>query len=755
MAVTRSNEAPHARDRSDRNGAKAPNSMYAEAMEGADDYDLPEGVDFLQVAQYAESQNQSNAGNRQAAWQRALKAFHNEHSPRSKYLDKLYANRTKLFRPKTRSAIRKNMASRAAALFSTADVVSVKAEFDSNPVKNASAAVWHEVLNYRLDRTSTRSGIPWFLIAMGAGLDADLHAISVSKQSWEYSTVPKKRMVEVREPLIDEATGQPFIGPDGIPAEIVRQQEETYDKVTKDRPMVELIPPENVMLDESAPWYDPAQLSAWFIVRYPMTLDEARSMMKTGGKSGEKFWLDVPDDVLTSAAEAYDAKGVRLARQRNGQDRYERRSGPTRDHDIVWMHENFMRYDGCDYHFWSVGSVAYASKVRLTEEAYPEQLGSRPYTFGYGAIESHTVYPQAPVDSWQPLQQEANDLVNLQLDVMKQWASPIAKVRQGRMFDWNSLQRRGAGGIDVIVREPDDVTFDRPPEVAGSTYLQSDRINADMDDLSGTFSQGSVATNRAFNETVGGMRLLSGSANSVTEFDLRLWVETWVEPVLRQVVRLCQYYESDQTILSIAGERAKIVERFGVDTLTDEDLQHEASVKVNVGIGAADPAQRMQKLGMAFQMLGMVAPFFDKKKKIAAEEVIKEIMGGAGFNDGMRFFVDDEGGQQNPELMAEMAKLELERAAQALDAQMNEADNETKVMIENLKGRFSIIEKLIDLQADFKRDAAEREFGAAQTRSKNALDFFREERAGQREDQREQRRQRFELSKPQPQRARA
>lgn len=740
MVVPANNDPHSSRDRSDGGRQTGIETLTEEALADAEEYDIPVNVNFLQICQYGETQHHNNAGTRQQEWQRALRAMHNKHSTRSKYLAKLYENRTKLFRPKTRSAVRKNLTSAANALFSTADVVSVKAEHDSDPVKNASAAVWNEVLNYRLDRTSTKAGIPWFLIAIGSNLDAQAHGICISKVLWEYQAVPKTRTVEEREPLMDEL-GMPVMGEDGQPAMIVRELEEEYEKVVKDRPMVDLIPPENVMLDETAPWYDPAQLSAWFTARYPMTLNEARAMLANPGKA-DSAWLDVPDDVLTSAAEEYDAKGVRLARQRGGHDRYERRSGPTRDHDVVWMHENFIRFDGADYHFWSVGTVAYASKIRPTEEAYPEQFGARPYVYGYGSIESHTIYPMSAVESWQPLQQEANDIVNLQLDVMKQWAAPIAKVRQGRMFDWNSLQRRGAGGIDVIVKEADDVTFDRPPEIGPSTYANSDRINVDMDDLSGTFSQGSVSTNRNMNETVGGMRLLSGSANSVTEFDLRVWVETWVEPVLRQVVRCCQHYETDQLILSIAGERAKLVERYGVNELTDDDLMHEASVSVNVGIGAADPMQRLQKLGMGTQMIGMAAPFFDKKKKISAEEFIKEIMGAIGYNDGMRFFVDDEGGDTPPEMMVEMMKLELEKGKMQLDEQMNTEDNQTKMLVERMRGQFDLLDTMINRFADYREVADANKVNRANALTKGMTDLFRQDMQG-----------RQMLARPQPQRA--
>ena len=65
-----------------------------------------------------------------------------------------------------------------------------------------------------------------------------------------------------------------------------------------------------------------------------------------------------------------------------------------------------------------------------------------------------------------------------------------------------------------------------------------ERLNADFDDLAGNFSIGSVQTNRSLGETVGGMKMMTSNANAAGEFDLRIFVETWVEPTLRQIVKL-------------------------------------------------------------------------------------------------------------------------------------------------------------------------------------------------------------------------
>lgn len=616
-------------------------------------------VPFLRWAANAERVNQTYVqANVGQEWHRSYRAYRNHFFDGSKYLTENYKTRSRLFRPKTRIAVRKQLAATAQALFSTSDVVSVAAEYDDDPVADDAAQVIHHLLNYRLDRTSVKAGIPWFPICMGAAFDAIVAGITVSKQFWEFEQIEGEEM----EPATDPATGLPILDPaTGLPIPGNRPKMITV----KDRPMILPLPPENAILDMGAPWYDPAQLGAYLIIAYPYErgdLEQAIEASSTGAKGGQA-WLPVDPAVLEAVRDDYDAKGIRQARD-GGQDRFGSEvARPAQAHNIVWVHENFFRYRGEDYQFWSVGTRAYLSEVRPTRQVYPALGGERPYVIGVGAIEPHRLYPQSHVSSWQPLQMEANDLANLRLDALKQAISPIAKIRQGSVFDVKALNNRGAGGTNIQVRSMDDLDFASWPMPGGQAYLETNHLNADMDDLSGTFSQGSVSTNRQMGETVGGMRLLNGTANAVSEYDLRVFVETWVERALRQTMKNLQFYETDETALMVAGKRAKVR-----SVITDEMMMTEVSCRVDVGIGATDPMQRLAKLRMALEMLVGAVPFLDQRVKVKAEEIIPEIMGAAGYKDGMKFFeFAPPGEDMDPKLKIEMEKIQIDQARVALD----------------------------------------------------------------------------------------
>jgi len=627
---------------------------------------------------------------------RSYRAWQNTHAEGSKYLGTAWRGRSRLFVPKTRTAVRKNLANTAASLFSTDDVVNIKAMFEDDETQRATAATIKADLDYRLTGTSNKHGVPWFQTALGACLDSQLTGVCISKQFWEYDEVDTGEVEIVSEPLMDEM-GIPIPDESGYPI-MVETEVPLPPKVTKDRPMCELHPIENAGLDPAAPWYSPAQLGRWFFMRHPMGISDIRKMLETKNKDGETIWLDdVSDGLLDKGRIEEDRAGSRRVRE-GGSDRFQdaKTTGPM---DIVWIQENFVRLNGEDYHFWSVGRHGMISKVQTTREAYPHLDGERPYTFGVSQLDTHRVFPMSPVESWQPLQLELNDVANLRLDTLKRSIAPLPVVRRGRNVDLTQLQRRGQPDAILLADSLDDIKFEMTPGPSGQSYTETSVNNANFDELAGVFSTSSVQQSRQLNETVGGMKMMSGAASSVSEFDLRVFIETWAEPTLRQFVHLIRYYESDEHMLAVAGSKAQVIRRFNYfPTLNDFDAA-EVMLRVNVGIGANDPMQRLTKLKFAIEML---APMFGEMRaqgiKPDIETLIEEVMGSAGYKDGRRFFEFGEPQEPppDPDIVQTMERLKLERERmmhefkEAMlelrsEESRNTQDNQTKLALEQMR----------------------------------------------------------------------
>jgi hypothetical protein len=274
-------------------------------------------------------------------------------------------------------------------------------------------------------------------------------------------------------------------------------------------------------------------------------------------------------------------------------------------------------------------------------------------------------------------------------------------VRAGRDIDLKLL-RRAAPGQPILVRDVDtDIKWDRAPDVTSSAYAEQDRLNLDFDEIMGAFSPGSIQSNRAMNETVGGMQLLAGGANAIGEYDLRVFTETWVEPVLRQLIKLEQAYETDETVLALAAKASKAYQRLGQDPDMDEVLQQELTTTVNVGIAATDPMQRIQKFAAAGKIVGEILANPVALQKVNLREVVKEVFGAAGYKDGLRFFNIEE--EENPALQ----QLQQENQALKQEIETGQAQIQAKLQADLAKIKADSEAKSETLRMDFEKFKAE------------------------------------------------
>lgn len=619
------------------------------------------GVDYLHLVSLA--QQQANLYIQQVNrrfWTRSYRAFHNQHFEGSKYGHRDWAQRSKIFRAKTRSAVRKDGAAVASSLFGTVDAITCSPGNESDANQRAAASLMQELVNYRTDRTSGRDAIPWMLTAMGARQDAVLTGICVTKQYWKLQL--RKSHDEPHTWRDEQGEDQQYLDADPETGDTKPATRAVFVPDV-DRPDVMLFPPENVMIDPAAEWTNPSQTAAYLVLKHPCRIDDVRK----NEDDPRNPWHKLGADVLKSNAETmkFDSAAIRRARE-FGLDRFDETMNSA-EFDVVWVYENFFRVNGEDMCFFSLGDKHYLTDPKPVREVYPEQDGDRPVVFGYGAMESHRIFPMSAVESWQQTQQEINDVANLFLDTLKLGIAPITKVRRGRNIDLDAVHRRGPNS-HVLVQAADDVTFEPSPPIPGAVQMAMEKLDVDMDDLAGQFNSGTVQTNRSLNDTVGGLQLVAGAANAVQEFDIRLWLETWCEPVLAQIVKLEQFYESNAIILGLCGERAQLVQKHGVDQITDDLLAHQVTIRVNAGLGAGDPRQRLQKFQMAnavaMPILAQCREFQKGEIGPNIEEIMNECYGAVGYRDGGKRFIktfppEQPGPQQG--LMIQKLQAEIER----------------------------------------------------------------------------------------------
>jgi hypothetical protein len=536
-----------------------------------------------------------------------IRRFQSRFPSGSKYLSDAYRTRSRVFRPKTRASIRKNEAVAAEAFFSTLDMVNITPTNEQDPMQVSSAQIMGQLLQYRLTKT-----IPWFQMCIGGYQDAQVTGVVVSHQSWEYN--PKKK---------------------------------------KDRPKVEILPLENFRFDPAAQWYDPVGTSPYLIQLIPMYVKDVKSRMRSGR------WNLLTDGEILQAIRNYDT--TRIERDGNRTDATEQITAIT-DYTIVWVHKNIVEVEDEDFIFYTLGTAELLSEPAPLTSEYAHNL--RPFVVGCCVIETHKNYPSGLSALGAPIQDEINEVTNQRLDNVKFVLNKRYFVKRNKQVDVRSLTRNTPASV-TLMNDPDDVKVVDTADVTASSYNEQDRLNMDYDDVAGVFSGSSVASNRKLNETVGGMNILTSNSNQVTAYQLKTFVETWVEPVLRQLMLLEQHYETDDVIIALCASKARLMQRFGIDQVTDEMLASELSLSVNVGMGATSPTDKVNTLALGMGTIRTVlADGLLEKYGLQPEELIKEVLGALGHKDGGRFFKFDE--TEDPQIAA--LQNQVDQLQQALNS---------------------------------------------------------------------------------------
>lgn len=634
-------------------------------------------------------------------WENSLSRFHSEHPRNSKYNSSQYKGRSKIFRPKTRGFARRAEAMAAKALFSNSDLIDVRGQNKGSAIQAASARLNKELLQYRLEHT-----IPWFVTAMGARQDCFNYGICVSLQSWAYEEETHTEVI----PALDEY-GMPMLDEDGN-----ELGEELVEKIIRrDEPTLDLIPPENLRFDPNADWRNPIKDSPCITVMLPMYAGEVLERMKRPNPvTGSPEWRDYDLSTILSASSS-DDEGETVRQSRQGRKRQDPMDSSTHtEFDQVWIHLNIVRKDGKDFAFYSIGTMLILSEPVPVDELLP--LGRDSLTVGFSIVEAHRPYPIGGNKLASPLQAEINEITNQRMDNVKLALNKRYILKRGANIDQQALMRSVPGGGVMAGNPTEDIRVLDYPDVTGSSYQEQDRLNNELDDLTGNFSGSSVATNRKLNETVGGMQMLQGDAATVGEYELRTFIETWVEPVMRKLQKLEAMFETDDVVLAVAAENAEIFQRYGQDAQTDQLLDHELVVSVNVGMGNTDPMQKFQRFQMTLQAAASIPEI---GQKLNAEEIGKELFSMGGFSDGQRFFISDEEmmqrmqqmqqaqqgpEQQKPDHALQIAQLESEDRRYKVDREFAFKEQELAILLDiklnELRERMGVERDKVQTQRD-------------------------------------------------------
>ena len=343
-----------------------------------------------------------------SVWADNVRNFRNEHAAGSKYTTDAYKHRSKIFRPKPRSAMRTLDATAASALFTNDDLISIRAVDKNNKQQELSATIHQAILQHRLETT-----IPWFLTVLGAHQDTNVYGICVSRQYWDYRVSKKTEIV----PEYDD-DGAPITDDDGLPL----GSEVVTEKVLADKPAIDLLAPENFRFDPACDWRDPVNSSPYLIELIPMYAGDVMAMMEQGEWNEHTIGA-----VLAHGAQEQDAtQTVRNAREKGREDSTEVNSSD--EYAVVWARFYIIRDDdGTDYGFYTIGSGLLMTDPEPLENFEP--LGRERYRIGISEIEAHKPHPSSKIEIARPLTDMSNDISNQRLDNVKLVLNKLSTTR--------------------------------------------------------------------------------------------------------------------------------------------------------------------------------------------------------------------------------------------------------------------------------------------------------------------------------------
>ncbi len=662
----------------------------------------PEDTYFLDISRkaYSESNDWWDASMRREL-EDAQHTFNSEHPSHSKYHTEAFAKRSRLFRPKIRIAVRNVEAKASIAAFATADVVHCQAANKKDEAQVLGAKIHNAILNTRLNTPQSEGGVDWFKVFTGAVQLAAKDGTVISKQTWKF----REREYKEETLYMDVASRETFT-----------EYEDKTD-VIEDRPDVKLCAIENFRFSPAANWMDVIGSSPFLIYEEPMYIGEIKKLMEEPDEPGGVKYYKYDDGILRAAINK-DWDSIRSAREGDTrQDRFEEDS-PIPDHQVVWRREYIMDIDGEDWVWWTLGGELMLAEPIPLEEVY---FHGRPFVMGHINIEALKVLPAGIPKLMAGLSEEAQDIANLRIDNVRQAVLRRNIVKRNSGVDIRALTR-GVPGSTIMVNDMEAIKTEAPEDVTKSSYEEQDRLNIDMDDLTGSMNKGTVGSARNLGDTVGGLEISANESGGLTDFMIRTFVETWSEPVLRQLVKLESHFEQDEKILEVAAQQA------GVDVVEAyRSLKESITVKVDIGYGATSPTKRIQKITLAMNtVIGLLKELAPQLlQSMDFNEFIDDIFGAVGM-DATRYFpfLNDDN-QEDPRI--QQFQQTIQELQQVIQMKQVETKGRTDVAMIGAQSRVQVAQ--MGTQVDMAKLELERNWKSyeAQVESLRA-DLDRQER---------------------------
>jgi len=463
-----------------------------------------------------------------------------------------------------------------------------------------------QLIKYQLERL-----IPWFLLNYSCIKSGLIYRNGYMRWGWDYRwRWDEKEYVSIAQDDLDAIlsqggevlAGEPIIDPMTGRQLGLRDAKVKERKVIKDQPLLEVLPPWNLLVSPDAPDIESAPFVA---VRDFPTLDQVRR----DGEMLKYFNLDQ----LTTGVETPGEEAAHHHALGYGDPRQAEEIDPLRGRVERWT---------C-YVMWDTGDGKLAPMIATL-------VGDT--LVGW----QDNVFETPPIEKWSPIL----DLWKLQgisiIDITKEfqhvkttlWRTIMSQVAHQNAPQW--LAERGSG-LDInalLSGRPRSVTFVDEGKAASVRALERQPIGSDTWQYYGVvdamkeqrlgvtrLNQGLDA--ETLNKTARGMLSLMRAAQKRIRLIARLYAESLLKKIFRRLIWLNQNFVDRELVINLTE---------GEDIAIHPDmLGGNLDLIVNVGLGTSDNEVTIQQGMQLLQILSSLASSPGGQAMVSPENIYQTV----------------------------------------------------------------------------------------------------------------------------------
>jgi hypothetical protein len=434
-----------------------------------------------------------------------------------------------------------------------------------------------EIFNYRCDNT-----FPFFSfhsLSLTAGYTDGLEAAMVS---WVKESYKEK----VEKFIYDDGSGpqeideQTFLLAHETHPQFVKVEKDEQEVVTKDTFWIDLLKPgEGICWDVKIPYLD-LELCQRVLVKRSSSIDFLKSLHKNGILN--KFDLKAIQAYQTTTYSDYDEPEFLTAADPVTAD-----FGKL-NHVNLWL---FFKKINCRWHVqFSVEGKETLSTWKTVDDVFwaGRKVGLLPVVLGSIKSKLWEIVGRGLPESIAPIEDEWTDHRNNINDAAKQAIQGRFRIDHDAEVDLNQVLnarafRANKGDIEKIDTNPNILDSLRATEA----------LNQDLSEMVPVGMESRTIVPRGTSRTLGAVELSLGQQNEKLSVHLLHRNETYFKKVIHRVGHAILSFETDETIIRIAAEKAKVQPpTIDGQTVDLKGLDLDFQVRVNAGLGNMPKQQK-------------------------------------------------------------------------------------------------------------------------------------------------------------------